>query len=330
MKGPWIKKPQQDTTVIFVHGILSSTEECWKNENGTYWPELLSQNEELKGLGIYTFSYSTGIFSGSYNLNDVVDDLKVHLNLDGVLNQGKRLIFVCHSMGGIVVRKFIVQRQTDLINLNVQIGLFLVASPSLGAGYANLITGFAKILNIRNAQAEALCFSQNNVWLNGLDTDFINLKENKYLDITGQELIEDKPLILKHFLNKQIVEPFSGAKYFGEHFKVTNSDHSSIAKPDSSDAIQHRLLCQFIKNMLVSNGNADKPENHNQHTPPNNVTQTNANTQSSNVNSSTLRLLQEKLEYLLAEEVKNADPARGFQLKKALEEARQKIEELGG
>jgi nucleoside phosphorylase len=41
-------------------------------------------------------------------------------------------------------------------------------------------------------------------------------------------------------------------------------------------------------------------------------------------------LWKEKLDYLLVEEVKNADPARGFQLKIAIEEAQQKIRELGG
>jgi hypothetical protein len=253
MTGQWIQKPQQDTTVIFVHGILSSAEKCWKNSNSAYWPELLKQDKELNGLGIYTFSYNTSVFSGNYCLSDVVDSLKEYLKLDDLLSQEKRLIFVCHSMGGIVVRKFIVDRQAYLIDLNIKIGLFLVASPSLGSEYANLITGLAKILNIKNAQADALRFNQNNTWLNDLDTNFQNLKEAKRLAIIGKELIEDKPIILKNFLKKQIVEPFSGAKYFGDHFKVPKSDHSTIEKPHNSDAIQHRLLCRFIKEAISSN-----------------------------------------------------------------------------
>lgn len=262
MKGQWIQIPQQDITVIFVHGILSSAEKCWKNDNGVYWPELLIQEPGLEGLGIYTFTYNTSIFSGNYHLGDVVDALKEHLRLDDLLKDGKRLIFVCHSMGGIVVRKFIVDRQTDLINLNIQIGLFLVASPSLGSEYANLITGLAKILNVRNAQAEVLRFSQNNTWLNDLDKNFQNLKEAGNLLIVGKELVEDKPIILKNFFNKQIVEPFSGARYFGEQFKVQNSDHSTIAKPQDKETIQHRLLCRFIIEVMLSNGvtKADYPE----------------------------------------------------------------------
>lgn len=46
--------------------------------------------------------------------------------------------------------------------------------------------------------------------------------------------------------------------------------------------------------------------------------------------SPALRVWQEKLEFLLVEQAVNADPMRGFQLEKAIEEARQKIKALGG
>lgn len=257
MQGQWIQRPQQNKTVIFVHGILSSSESCWTYKKGVFWFKkrvawfnLLKDEEELKGLGIYTFSYNTGIFSGTYSLNDVVTAFKEQLKLDKVLQPNKQLIFVCHSMGGIVVRKFIVERQTELINLNLEIGLFLVASPSLGSGYANILRKFAEIFN--HTQANALRFSQMNIWLNGLDTEFMNFKEAKHLPLIGKELIEDKFIVKKLFFIPQIVKPFSGARYFGEHFKVANSDHSSIAKPENKQAIQHRLLCDFIKDFQKS------------------------------------------------------------------------------
>ena len=99
---------------------------------------------------------------------------------------------------------------------------------------------------IADTQASALRFSQDNVWLNDLDKDFINLKANKNLQIKGKELIEDLPLYGKGFIRKQIVEPFSGAKYFGNSFKVPGSDHCTIAAPADRDGVQHRLLVQFI------------------------------------------------------------------------------------
>ena len=87
---------------------------------------------------------------------------------------------------------------------------------------------------------------RNNIWLSDLDKEFKNLKESGRLRIEGKELVEDSFVALKRFIRRQVVEPFAGAIYFGESFKVAKSDHFSIAKPSDETAIQHRLLCDFI------------------------------------------------------------------------------------
>ncbi|MEZ4526214.1 MAG: alpha/beta hydrolase [Desulfobacterales bacterium] len=254
MQGKWINKPQGDTSVVFVHGILSG-EECWKNDNGAWWPDLLKKQQGFEKTGIYVFTYSTGVSSGNYSIGDAVDSLRELSKLDNLFETAKRIVFVCHSMGGIAVRRFIVKHQKFLSEKQIPVGLFLVASPSLGSDYANwlsIITGA-----MGHTQAQALEFSQQNVWLNDLDRDFHNLisMENPAFPIRGKELIEDKAWFpqktgfLRMFWKKQVVEPFSGAKYFGEPYKVPLSDHMSIAKPENADAVQHRLLCQFIAEM---------------------------------------------------------------------------------
>jgi hypothetical protein len=244
MLGEWVRRPGGSTSVVFVHGILSSGESCWRNGNGTYWPELLKNEAGLEAAGIYVYSYQTGFASGSYSLSNVVDDLKERFfNLDCVADSQK-IVFVCHSMGGIVVRKFIVERLIDLLDCKIEIGLYLVASPSLGSNYANWLESIAKLAG--HEQAKALRFNQDNQWLNDLDKTFMNLKESKRLVLHGKELLEDKFVTLKSFWRKPVVAPFTGNRYFGESFKVAGSDHFSIAKPENNEAIQHRLLVEFI------------------------------------------------------------------------------------
>jgi hypothetical protein len=162
MQGEWIREPQGEASAIFVHGIRSSGETCWRNANGSYWPELLRNEPELAQLGIYVFTYQTDIFSGSYRLLDIVDALNEAMQHHHVL-ECNRLIFVCHSMGGIVVRKFIVSQAVNLNETKREIMLFLVASPSLGSEYADFFRGIAEFL--RHAQAQALQVVSNNSWL---------------------------------------------------------------------------------------------------------------------------------------------------------------------
>jgi hypothetical protein len=243
MLGKWIREPIGRDAAIFVHGILSSGDKCWRNPTGISWPELLKEESQFGELGIYVFTYRTGIFSGSFSVRDAADSLKEHMQVDGVLDCD-RIAFVCHSMGGIVVRKFIVDQAIRLIQDKKEVGLFLVASPTLGAMYADWFAPLAYLLGHR--QAEALRFVGNNEWLEDLDRQFTNLKEGRKLKLIGKELIEDKSVVLGGFWRRQVVEPFAGAKYFGDPYKVPGSDHFSISKPSNKDDIQHQLLCEFI------------------------------------------------------------------------------------
>jgi len=256
MKGKWIRKLGDATSpmvVVFVHGLLSDGETCWLHENGTYWPELLSRHEALSEVGIYEFTYLTNFFSGSYNLGNIVDALKECLHLDGV-NRARKIVFVAHSMGGIVTRRYVVQRYDELMERSVELGLFLIASPSLGSSYANWLSPIAKLLG--HAQGQALTFCQNNTWLNELNSDFRNVLARRNLVIHGRELVEDKFVVLKRLgAFKQVVPPHSGATYFGDAFKVPLSDHFSIAKPVDAQAIQHRMLCNFIEGIALQKGN---------------------------------------------------------------------------
>jgi predicted alpha/beta hydrolase family esterase len=187
------------------------------------------------------------------------DSLKEHIRLANLAGR-KKLIFVCHSMGGIVVRKYIVERQLELSENMVGVDLFLIASPSLGSNYANWVSPLARFLG--HSQTDALRFSQTNSWLLDLDKEFMNLKEGASINIQGKELVEDTFVVLKRLIRRQVVQPFQGARYFGEPYKVPDSDHFSISKPSDKSAIQHRLLLDFIANHSAPKKSREKMINH--------------------------------------------------------------------
>lgn len=243
MKGTWLAQPQNGTVAIFIHGVMSDAE-AWRNANGTYWPSLLTEDPRTRGVGVYIFEYETGLFSGTYRINDAVDALTNHLRLDNVLT-AQRLVFVCHSMGGIVARRFLVREERHLLDAKIEVGLFLVASPSLGSEYSTLLSPLSSAL-FRHAQNDILRSSAMNAWLLDLDTDFKALLNAKRLKITGKELFEDKFIAKKFCFMRAIVDPISAARYFPEPYRVPLSTHFTIPTPEDRNAIQHRLLVEFL------------------------------------------------------------------------------------
>ena len=247
MTQGWLRHPIASAVVVFVHGFLSSSETAWTNENGTTWPSLLEKDENFKEFGIFLFEYKTGLLSKSYGIEDITNFLYETMKIENIIDLNN-IIFVCHSMGGIVVRKLLVQKSD--IFLGKIINIYLVASPSLGSDYPKYLKAIVNLFG--NEQAKALKFSQSESWLNTLDKEFIDLKESKKLTIIGKEIYEDKPIKYRKFLFwNSVVEPISGKRYFADPLKIPDSDHSSIAKPASETDFQHRLLIKFLEDIHV-------------------------------------------------------------------------------
>lgn len=238
-----------DTVVIFVHGILSSSEEAWGHPS---WPDLLMEEPDFQRVGIYLFTYRTSFGSGTYSVADAADALRERFENNGLWNL-RHIVFVAHSLGGIVVRRFLVANQGRLIASHPVVGLFLVASPSIGSRDANLFSILSSALG--HTQASVLRFSPANTSLDELHRDFRTLLNGGQLRIIGRELTEDRPIRLKRLLglSRPVVEPFAASLYFHdpglEPLKVAGSDHKSIVKPLYRNAEQHLALSRFLREL---------------------------------------------------------------------------------
>lgn len=248
--GEWVRHPKGEAAVVFVHGILTKPQNAW-GKTKVYWPDLLCAEPSLSNVGVYVLSYRSDPFSKNYNVGYAVDFLYSNLRLDGVLKL-RSLVFVCHSMGGIVVRQFLVKRQLELVRKKTRIALFLVASPSLGSEYANYLSAIIRFFG--NSQADALRLGEDNAWLNDLDRNFMLLKGPNGLSIEGKELMEDDFIIFKSLWKDHVVPDLSSARYFPNSEKIPNTDHFTIAEPVDNGAYQHRLLVEFISGFLEPAG----------------------------------------------------------------------------
>jgi pimeloyl-ACP methyl ester carboxylesterase len=243
MSGRWLREPSGGTVVIFLHGLFSSTDTAWRSRTA-FWPDLLRDEESLKDAGIYLFDYETTLSSGTYSAADATHALNAYFDIHNLWKH-PYLAFVAHSMGGIIARYLLVSRQQQFIANGIKCAFFLVASPSLGSNYASVATNLGLIHNV---QLDGLKFSETNVWLNELDTNFRNLRDGGKPVIVGCELGEAEPIFLSRFLlpPRRIVMPASAYRYFGDPLVVPGSDHISIAKPADRNSLQHQLLVKFV------------------------------------------------------------------------------------
>lgn len=238
-----IRKTSNGACVIFAHGVLSDGEAAWGLPP---WPELLAGDPALPGIGIYNFTYFTNPGSGSYSIDDVADMLReLFSGTEGMWDHSK-LIFVGHSMGGIVARRFIVANAFRLIEHGTRVGLILLASPTRGSDLANRIAMLTWLLG--HNQASALRMSASNIWLEGLHREFLTLKESGRLWLKGREFVEGKPMRILRWLgiSDRVVEPTEAAVYFADSLVLPEDDHSSIAKPGGRNRVQYSAVTRFI------------------------------------------------------------------------------------
>src|SRR5262249_20898800 len=152
----WYVYNKSDTVFIFVPGIFSNSLQCWTYvdkhdpEKSCYWPDLIRKDDRFDSPAIYMSGYFTKPSAGDLGISQsaqiVFNALRqTHLmGRPGPLSR-RKIVFVCHSTGGIVTRYLIRQHCDDLAGKAV--GLVLIASPSLGSIEANKLQSLAKFYN---------------------------------------------------------------------------------------------------------------------------------------------------------------------------------------
>lgn len=247
IKRGWYRNLKTDTVIIFIHGLMSNCDKCWRNDNGAFWPELVSNDPRLDGASIYLSEYYTSATSGDFDFNQCANEVftditSIGKDLQAPPIKNKKIIFVGHSAGGIISR--LVVEKNRLYFKEKNLGFFLVASPSIGSNY-NLLASICISL-CDHALAKELKWKSS--ILQDLDDRFRDIIDRKELNVCGREIFENK--IKKSgivaFFNRKVVEKESARRYFGSGVMIPNSDHSSICKPNDMDHHSHKELCKFI------------------------------------------------------------------------------------
>ncbi|AYM96449.1 hypothetical protein EAG14_10620 [Acidovorax sp. 1608163] len=246
----WIQYPDSaEIAVVFVHGFLSNASDCWKGKSGHSWPDLIKADPKFKECAVFVSEYHTIANSGEYDIEQSTNELFNRFSFEPsseyrpVLNF-TNIIFVCHSLGGILVRRLVEQQKHLLIEK--AIGLFLVASPSGGSEYAKTFDIVGRLY--KNKVVRQL--NSGSEVLNDLDGRFRDLLHKKTIPrLVGAEVSENYGPVWAEWLpirTKPIVEKSSSSRYFGVATIIPGSDHFNIAKPGSVNSAIYVNFLRFF------------------------------------------------------------------------------------
>ncbi|QPF92411.1 alpha/beta fold hydrolase [Bradyrhizobium commune] len=249
METQWISRTSPVTIFVFVHGINSSSDSCWLNKKTrTYWPSMVAEESRLGHPSVFVSGYPAGPAAGKFDVYDAAQHVMLGLRDAGNPNpplDRSKIVFVCHSQGGIVVRQLLLSEK-DVFK-DKQVGVILCGSPSWGSIWANLAAPIAWAL--RYQQLSALAWGGTG--LVRLDRDFRRfIAEQKGFQLTGVSLVETRGIIP---FFPTIVSEASATRYWPEWYRIYDASHSSIVKPSNlSDESHRRLVDWAIKHQLAA------------------------------------------------------------------------------
>lgn len=260
----WVRRPDSDTVLVFVHGIFSNNQAAWLNNNEAagcpYWPKMVANDPAFAKAGVFVASYYSGPASGNFDVKQAANQLLNILSLphgdDYSPIQYPKLVFVAHSLGGIVTRRLLTSESKAFSRH--KLGLVLMASPSRGSAWADRADWIAS----RLGNKMALQLRPDDPVLTEIHEAFSNLLRANpaSLNIQGTEQFENLffrceglwGCTLTSLAPRNIVSETDGGYYFGAPQVVPQTDHSSIVKPARPDDQSHQRLKQFFSTKFAA------------------------------------------------------------------------------
>jgi len=227
-----------DSAIIFVHGLMGNVTQSWTNSNSnSYFPKLIFDELGDEGFDVFSASYYSGLIDNKYNLAEMGDFLTTELELLGVFdNKYKNLVFVSHSMGNFVTRSSI----RDNVELYKQFKIPLILSmgaPSNGSQLAWYITNI-----LPNSTLARTLSSSQTMYVLKLNESWESMKGNTIISCAYEKLDQS-------FMLGMIVDEKSATSICNGDSWPVFANHVDMIKPfGENDRVYLWTLRQIRKN----------------------------------------------------------------------------------
>jgi hypothetical protein len=249
--------------LVFVHGLGGGAYSTWDAGVGSelgYWPEKLA--EHYQHCCVWTLHYTADIFDGPLRKSKTIDILDksrwfVHQLVQNDIHE-KPIVFVCHSLGGLLVKQALQFSQSlgpdkwRSIWAGTQAVIFL-ATPHTGSQLANISVVLAKVINRITRGWSRLLFKPSraieNLEKNNPTLRWIRDWYRYHAPLQGIETMayaEGRELFGAIVVDMEAANPQIAGVEFAQ---LSDEDHISIAKPVNSRKTVYRAVTRYVESL---------------------------------------------------------------------------------
>jgi pimeloyl-ACP methyl ester carboxylesterase len=255
----WERFTGSGQVLVFIHGLLSEGERAWSSKEAD-WIDLVAGDQQLADFDIFLAEWYSTLLSGETDLlksaDSLAHDLSRQVNGHRPVIEADHIVFICHSMGGLVARQALVRRPDIFGGKKVTILSF--GTPAKGVSLAVRLERVAQAAG----HHQVLTLKSGSPILMALHDDFAELIQRSEGRIRGAEYVESHLVAprykLVRLLDSHLIRPKplvgmnSQGGYFGQPVLLNGTDHRSISRPDSITHPSHQALRSFLSKQLAA------------------------------------------------------------------------------
>jgi pimeloyl-ACP methyl ester carboxylesterase len=217
----YIRQANNDSVIVFVHGVLGDSRSTWTNvSTKAYWPSLMKNDPYFNRFDIFVVDYPSDFLQSDYTVDELVEVMRRDLESAEIFAKHKYVYFLCHSMGGLVVRGYLTRYQKNARQVPM---IYFFSTPTTGAEIANLAR-----LVARNREMSGLSPVNVNEYLASVQKGWLAAQ----FQIASYCAYETQDTY-----GVRIVDEGSATNLCNRHIDPINANHIDIVKPrDIRDA----------------------------------------------------------------------------------------------
>tara|TARA_R110000787_G_scaffold25655_5_gene71999 strand:+ start:2889 stop:4187 length:1299 start_codon:yes stop_codon:yes gene_type:complete len=241
--------------IVFLHGLAGDRFSTWTNSEGEFWPQIIA--DMFANCRVYTCGFkSSKLSSLKTGEGTSIMDLGSMI-ADGLICRevlAPKILFICHSLGGLVVKQMI-RKCSDSADKDFNelgrscVGVAFLATPHQGSKLASTLNTI--LSNGASKQLAQLTESEE---------ELFDLNEYFRTHAVRKEISVKSFYETEKTWGVQVVDKVSGNPgVFGSDPIGVEGDHITICKPVGLGAPVHKSVCKFIRDHLTSKDAGGSP-----------------------------------------------------------------------